>query len=112
VFGSESLRYHRNRLVLVLGCNQACVLSVHGHLSLTSRRRHLGLRAQRLTLAGHHSVAVFLTMSREALARVKAALRHRRHVSATVEVQASPVSTGAAAAATVTAYTATIKLRS
>jgi len=111
-FRRESLRHYHNRLVLVLGCNEACSLFVHGHLSLTRHHRHLRVRSQRLDLRAHHSVGVFLSLTHANLARLKGALRRHQRVTATIAVQATPSTHAGAASATVRTYTARIVLRS
>ncbi len=111
-FRRESLRYHHNRLVLVLGCSEDCSVYVHGHLSLTRHHRHLRVRAQRLVLRAHHSVGVFLSFAHADLTRLLDALRHHHRITATVAVQATPSANAGAASATGRTYTARIVLRS
>ena len=37
------MRLHDGRVYLLVGCNEACSIYAHGHLSLQRGRRHLGL---------------------------------------------------------------------
>ena len=85
----EDLRHRHRRVSLVAGCNLACVIFAHGHLSLTLHRHPLKLRSARLQLLAGRPHTVELSFANSTLARIRAALRSRRRVVASIEVDAS-----------------------
>ena len=89
----QDLRLNHGRIYLMVGCNMACWLYAHGHLNLTRRRRHLGLRSVHSTLNAHRTVGISLSLSlsRRNLSAVRRALREHRPVKASIEVQATGV---------------------
>ena len=84
----ENVRLRRGRLSLVVGCNVACSVYAHGHVSLTRHGQHLRLRSERLSLAAGHATRVELVLSRAALDAVRRALR-RHAVTAMIAVDAT-----------------------
>ncbi len=68
-----------------------CSLYAHGHLNLLRgrgrRRRHLGLRSVRRSLAADRTVGIKLSLSRPNLAAVRRALDAHHKVKASIEVQ-------------------------
>jgi hypothetical protein len=85
---NQSLRRNHGRVYLTVGCNMACSLDAHGHLSLTRRHRHLGLRRVRTTLTGGRAERIGLKLSQRNLAAVKRALRKGRKVKASIAIVA------------------------
>jgi phospholipase C len=85
----QDLRLNAGRIYLTVGCNMACSLCAHGHLSPTLGRRPLKLLSTRQALAGHRAIGISLSLSRIALAATRAALRAHRHVEALISVEAS-----------------------
>jgi phospholipase C len=92
VAGRQSLHSHRGRITFALGCNVACDVYIHGHLSLTQHRRRVELRSLRFGLAADHDLWVGITLSHAELAGVRSALRHHRSVDAIVKVDATGAS--------------------
>ncbi|HEV3070483.1 MAG TPA: alkaline phosphatase family protein [Solirubrobacteraceae bacterium] len=87
----QDLRLHHGRVYLLVGCNMACSLDARGHLSLTRRHRHLGLRRVRTTLMGGHTERISLALSRSNLAAVRRVLRRHRTVTASIAVDAKGI---------------------
>jgi phospholipase C len=87
----QSLRLHHGRIYLLVSCNMACSLDARGHLSLTRHRRHLGLRRERMTLAGGQTQRIGLALSRRNLAAARRALRRGRAVKALIAIDASGI---------------------
>ena len=85
----QDLRLHHGRIYLLVSCNLACSLDVHGHVNLTRHRRHLGLRRAKATLAAGQTVRISLSLSRGNLAAVRRALNRHRSVKASIEVDAT-----------------------
>jgi phospholipase C len=85
----QNLRYHHNRIVFVLGCNEVCQIYLHGHLSLRRHGRQMQLPSLRFTLPANHARWVSLALSRRALAAVRSAVRHHRRVLALIKVDAT-----------------------
>jgi phospholipase C len=85
----EDLRRRHRRVSLVVGCNEACSIFAHGHLSLRRHGHPLKLRSVRLALPAAHSRTVKMSFSQSTLARIRAALRGRHRVVATIEVDAT-----------------------
>ena len=83
------MRLHDGRVYLLVGCNEACSIYAHGHLSLQRGHRHLGLRSVRTKLAGDRIVRIGLSLSHSNLSAVHRALRGRRSVKAAIEVEAT-----------------------
>ncbi len=85
----QDLRRHHS-VYLTVGCNEACSLYAHGHLSLKDHHRHqLSLRSVRVELAADHSVRIALALAHRTLARVRAALRAHRGVQALIALDVS-----------------------
>jgi hypothetical protein len=84
----QDLRLHRGRIYLTVGCNVRCAVVARGHLNVTSRHRHIGLRAVRRTLGGGRAQRLALALSRTRLALVRRLLRAHRRVVATVTLAA------------------------
>jgi phospholipase C len=87
----QDLRLHHGRIYLVVGCNIACTLDAHGHVNLTRRHRHLGLRRVRKVLIGGSSERVALSFSRRNLAAVRRALRRGQAVKASITLDATAI---------------------
>jgi phospholipase C len=85
----QDLRLHHGRIYLLVGCNLACSIYAHGHLSLTRHHRHLGLRSKRAALAANQTVRVALSLSRRNLAAVRRALHRHHSVKASISVDAT-----------------------
>jgi hypothetical protein len=83
----QDLRLNHGRIYLMIGCNTACSLYAHGHLTLTRGRRHLGLRSIRTSLVAHRTIGISLSLSRRNLNAVRRALRSHRSVKASIEMQ-------------------------
>ncbi len=91
VASRQDVRLNHGRVYLMVGCNMACSLYAHGHLSLSRDRRHLRLRSVRRTLTAHRTVGIALSLSRRNLLAVHSALSRHRSVKASIEVEASGV---------------------
>jgi phospholipase C len=87
----QDLRRHHGRIYLTVGCNIACLLDARGHLNLTRRHRHLGLRRLDTTLAAGRAERIALGLSRSNLAPVRRALRRHRTVTALIAVDATGI---------------------
>lgn len=87
----QDLRLHHGRVYLLVSCNMACSLDAHGHLNLTRRHRHLGLRRVRTMLTGGRSERIALALSRRNLVGVRRALRSGRTVRASIAVDATAI---------------------
>jgi hypothetical protein len=68
----QDLRLNHGRIYLMVGCNMACSVYAHGHLSLRRGRRHLGLRSVRKSFAAHRTVGILLSLSRRNLSAIRA----------------------------------------
>ncbi len=91
VASRQDMRLHHGRVFLTVGCNLACSLYAHGHLSLLHHRRHLRLSSVRATLAADHSVRITMSLSRSAGVVLRQALRAGRRVDALIDVDVSAV---------------------
>jgi phospholipase C len=87
----QDLRLHHGRVYLMVGCNMACSLDARGHLNLTRRNRHLGLRRVRTVLFGGRTERISLALSRRNLAAVRRALRTGKAVRAAVALSATAI---------------------
>ncbi len=87
----QNLRRHHGRIYLLISCNMACSLDVHGHLNLRRHHRHLGLRRARATLAANQTVRISLSLSRSNLAAVRRAVRRGAPVKAAIAVDATAI---------------------
>jgi phospholipase C len=83
----QDLRLNDGRIYLTVGCNMACSLYAHGHLTMTLGRRRLELLSARRMLAGHRSAGITLSLSRNELAAARSALRAHRRVEALISVE-------------------------
>jgi phospholipase C len=92
VAAHQDVRLNHGRVYLMVGCNMACSLYAHGHLSLVRRHRHLRLRSVRTSLVAHRTVGVALSLSRHNLDAVRRALRRHRAVKALIDVEATAAS--------------------
>jgi hypothetical protein len=86
------MRLHHGLVYLTVGCNEACSLFAHGHLSLERHRHHLRLRSVSVKLAADHSSRISLALSRRTLAAVRAALRAHRSVQALIALDVNDAS--------------------
>ncbi|HWX43874.1 MAG TPA: alkaline phosphatase family protein [Solirubrobacteraceae bacterium] len=84
----QDMRRHHG-VYATVGCNEACSLLAHGHLSLTSHHRHLRLGSVRVTLAANHAIRIQLSLSPGAFAAVRGALRSGRTVKAAIDIDAT-----------------------
>jgi phospholipase C len=87
----QDLRLHHGRVYLQVSCNMACSLDARGHLNLTHRHRHLGLRRVRTMLMGGHDERIGLALSRRNLAAVRRTLHRGRAVTASIAVDATGI---------------------
>jgi phospholipase C len=87
----QNLRLQHGRIYLTAGCNIACSLDAHGHLNLTRRHRHLGLRRVQTTLPGSQAMRISLVLSRRNLATARRALRRHRMVMASIILDAAAI---------------------
>lgn len=85
----QDLRLNDGRIYLTVGCNLACSLYAHGHLSLTLGRRRLELVSARRALSAHRATGITLSLSRGDLTAARSALHARRHVEALISVEVS-----------------------
>jgi phospholipase C len=83
----QDLRLNHGRVYLTVGCNMACSLYAHGHLSLRRGRNQLRLRSVRASLTAHRSAGIALSLSRRNLNAVRLALRRHRSVKAAIDVE-------------------------
>jgi len=86
--GRQDIRRHQNRVTLLLGCNKACSVFVHGHLTLLRHGQALHLRSQSRELAAGHSERVEMGFSPATLQALRSTLRSR-HVAAVIEADAT-----------------------
>jgi phospholipase C len=85
----QDLRLNAGRIYLMVGCNMACSVYAHGHLSLKRGRHTLRLLSTHKALTAHRTVGITVSLSRTALASVRSALRAHRHVEALISVEAT-----------------------
>ena len=89
VAGRQDMRLHHGRVYLTVGCNVACSLYAHGHLSLIRNRRHPRLASVRTTLTASHAERIGLVLSHRTVAALRVALRAHHRVEALIDVQVS-----------------------
>jgi phospholipase C len=89
VAARQDLRLNHGRVYLMVGCNTACSLYAHGHLSLLRGREHLRLRSVRTSLEADRTVGIALSLSPRVLAAARGALRKHRSVEASIDVEAT-----------------------
>ncbi len=85
----QNVRRHHGRIYLMVGCNEACSLYAHGHLSLLRHGRHLQLTGARAALGANHTVRIALYLSRSTRAALRRAVRAGHRVEALIEVNVS-----------------------
>jgi hypothetical protein len=84
VASRQDMRLHHGLVYLTVGCNDACSLFAHGHLSLKKHRHHLRLRSVSVKLVANRSSRISLALPRRTLAAMRAALRARHSVEALI----------------------------
>ncbi len=85
----QDLRLHHGRVSLVASCNMTCSLDAHGHLGLTYRHRHLGLRRVQTTLSGGRAKRINLALSRGNMTVLRRYLHRHIAVSASIAIEAA-----------------------
>ncbi|HXB63945.1 MAG TPA: alkaline phosphatase family protein [Solirubrobacteraceae bacterium] len=87
----QDLRLNHGRVYLMVGCNMACSIYVHGHLNLRRGRQNLRLRSVRTSLVAHRTVGIAVSLSRRNLIIVRRALGKHRSVKASIDVEATGI---------------------
>ncbi len=88
VAAHQDLRPNRGRIYLMVGCNVACSIHAHGHLSLWHGRQPLRLYGARRVLPAARTQGISLSLSHRDLIAVQQALRGHRSVTASIDVEA------------------------
>ncbi|MGH2854566.1 MAG: alkaline phosphatase family protein [Solirubrobacteraceae bacterium] len=82
----QDMRLHHGAIYLMVGCNEACSLYAHGHLSLLHHHQHLRLASARAALTADRTVRIALWLSRSVGAALRRAVRAGHAVEASIDV--------------------------
>jgi hypothetical protein len=89
VSARQDVRLQGGAVYLTVGCDIACSLYAHGHLSLRQHGRHLRLRSARTRLAANGAKQIELSLSSRTEAALLRALRAHHRVEALIEIDVS-----------------------